>query len=301
MTTTWGDTKAAWLLYSEQRNAVVGLLKPFPRRPSLTLSASSNGRLMVTDRDGNIVAKTDELLLLGQTPEDSFGASRFFRALRPEYVSESEEEEEAMEAAMEEVAESGSDSDMSSSDSEEEEEEVEVEAEEAAMDAEFEPDSDSESEEEEDAEAEPGSHMASSDSEEEEAATEVKAEPDSSDSDIEDYEAENKVNGVGEPRIPPPRERRNSRYPPLEALLALPTLATDGGCKHMLAVWADRLEVIRVSIHDDRQCLQVHLVGAALDVSVGGGKRGEAVVALLCSRETPLALFTSPATQVGYP
>ena len=93
--------------------------------------------------------------------------------------------------------------------------------------------------------------------------------------------------------------RESSRCPPLEALLALPTLTADGRCKHMLAVWADRLEVMRVSIHGDR--LGVHLVGAALDVSDGGGEGGEAVVALLCSRETPLVLFTSSATQVRYP
>ena len=41
--------------------------------------------------------------------------------------------------------------------------------------------------------------------------------------------------------------------------------------------------------------------GAALEVSDGGGEGGEAVVALLCSRETPLVLFTSSATQVRYP
>ena len=41
-----------------------------------------------------MVAKTDELLWLDDTPESSFGASRFFRALWPEDVSESEEESE---------------------------------------------------------------------------------------------------------------------------------------------------------------------------------------------------------------
>ena len=49
-----------------------------------------------------MVAKTDELLWLDDTPESSFGASRFFRALWPEDVSDAEEESE--EAAMEEAA-----------------------------------------------------------------------------------------------------------------------------------------------------------------------------------------------------